>query len=306
MKLQTLLYPLKAFGQIFRLPKITHQQILQTKDIDNLRLKLKGQADHLKVIEKTIHSIDNKLSRLDDNLLKLKERDYKSHKEIVNTIENKPLLDAIYKKFEDRFRGSEKSIEDRLAFYTDLFKNMPSHLKKKSILDIGCGRGEFLAFAKKNNLKAIGIDVNQEMVRRSRKKGLTVYKDDALHYVSKQKTNSLSAITGFHIIEHLPFEELVSLIIECYRVISEGGILLLETPNPGNLVVGAKSFYLDPSHNKPIPAELLTFILDELGFQTSVIYRHPVNDIIEHKDKDVEKLMKLAYGPRDYVVVAKK
>lgn len=239
-------------------------------------------------------------------------------KSVVSNIKNAPHLvfkksnhgqgtfDNFYKLFEDKFRGSEEDIKTKMSEYKSLFETLPYDIKDRPVIDLGCGRGEFLSFAKDIGLNAVGIDMNQTMINRANSLGYKAYKSDALLYILKQKTNSLAAITGFHIVEHIPFKTLQELFNECYRTLSNNGFALFETPNPKNIIVGTSNFYLDPSHIKPIPPELLSFALESVGFKTKIIYKHPARDVIEHTDNEVLQIMKELYGPQDYAVLAKK
>lgn len=112
------------------------------------------------------------------------------------------------------------------------------------------------------------------MVKRAQEAGLTAIQSDALSYLRTQGTSSLAAITGFHIVEHIPFDALMAIFEESYRTIAHEGFVLFETPNPHNLAVGACNFYMDPSHIHPIPPELLAFALKTVGFDTEIIPLH--------------------------------
>ena len=162
------------------------------------------------------------------------------------------LLDPFYVSFEDRFRGSREEIKQRLAFYLPIFKEGLPGREKAPILDIGCGRGEWLELLRDADLDAEGIDLNQVMVEQCRERKLAVSEADALPHLMGLDENSLGAVTAFHLIEHLELGNLVNLINEIIRVLRPGGIVLFETPNPENLAVGACNFYADPTHRNPV------------------------------------------------------
>jgi O-antigen chain-terminating methyltransferase len=115
-------------------------------------------------------------------------------------------------------------------------------------------------------------------------------------------------VTAFHVIEHLPFETLVQLLDEIFRVLKPGGLIMLETPSPENLVVAACNFYSDPTHNRPVSAHTLKFILKERGFdQIGLQFLHPVEGSpFQTEDKSLESLHMWFYGPRDYAVIGSK
>lgn len=314
MKKRDLLYPIRIINQIKKLPELAHQIYKNTNDIEDNKKVLQPEVRRIGTkidnIDNLLHAFDNKIADM-KHVLSLQNDTGVSKSEGVNETVNKTIsdnhaLDQFYKLFEDKFRGSETAIKERLTEYKPLFDNLPNEVRKLPVIDLGCGRGEFLRLAKEIGLNAEGIDINYDMVKRAKRQGLNATRTDALRYLKRQKTSSIAAITGFHIVEHIPFSDLMQIFEECYRVIKPGGFALFETPNPMNLIVGASNFYMDPSHIRPIPPELLSFALGSVGFATEVIPSHPIKDKISHSDPEVEALMNLVYGPRDYAVYAKK
>ena len=176
------------------------------------------------------------------------------------------LLDPFYVSFEDRFRGSRDEIKQHLQFYLPFFKAAPPGQDRAMILDLGCGRGEWLELLRDTNLNAKGIDLNQIMVDQCREQGLAVTEADALAYLRRIEEDSLGAVTAFHLIEHLELGALVNIINEIMRVLRPGGLVLFETPNPENVAVGACNFYADPTHRNPIYPPTIQFIIEQRGF----------------------------------------
>ena len=244
-----------------------------------------------------------KLNALESEVAKLKKSLKISTKIVNNTVADNHTLDDFYKRFEDKFRGSENLILERLRDYDDLFTTIKN--PKLPIVDIGCGRGEFLGYAASHGLKAVGVDMNGAMVARAKELGYTAIENDAMSYLASQKTSSLAAIVGFHIVEHIPFESLMSIFQECYRTINPGGFVLFETPNPENLIVGACNFYYDPSHIRPLPPRLLAFMLETIGFKIEIKYLHESDQLNLYPERDRE-VFRYFYGPMDYAVIAQK
>jgi len=229
-----------------------------------------------------------------------------THKSQHPTFADNHSLDDFYLKFENKFRGDESTILKRLRVYLPYFKNRIDSLSVLPVLDIGSGRGEFLELLSLENIKVMGLDLNGEMVKRSKAKGHEIIENDAFSYLSSQKNTSFSAVCGFHIVEHIPFSDLMKIFNECFRVIKKGGIVIFETPNPENLTVGALNFNYDPSHLKPIPPQLLAFCLEYIGFTDIVILPlHPEKEI-NHDDPVVAEALTRIFGPRDFAVIAKK
>lgn len=222
------------------------------------------------------------------------------------------LLDQFYMELENNLRGSEKEVKDKQRTYISRFKKTGLNYRNTPVVDLGSGRGEFLAILNENNIRGIGVDLNESMVERSKAKGLETVNEDALEYLIKAKSNSLGAVCGFHLAEHIPFEQLLTLISEARRALAPGGFLLLETPNPESLFVGAFTFHYDPSHLKPLPPALLEFAAKFRGFEkTEIIRLQP--EVVEKELEDLaEKDPRLAqtyeriFGPRDYALVAYK
>jgi len=184
--------------------------------------------------------------------------------------EQKDMLDLMYIAFEDKFRGSKKVIKHRLEVYLPYIQQ----IKKDSyILDVGCGRGEWLELLKQNNITAKGLDLNSLMAVKAQALGLDAVNEDVISYLKKQPQNSIDAVTGFHIVEHLPFEVMITMLQEALRVVKSGGLVIFETPNPENILVGAHYFYNDPTHKNPLVPVTMEFILQYIGFSNVEIKR---------------------------------
>jgi len=184
------------------------------------------------------------------------------------------VSDDFYRALEDRFRGSRELIKSRQGVYLPLVEALANRVQKK-VLDVGCGRAEWLELLGERGVPAEGLDLNEDFVAEGKRAGLAVFSADAMQYLAQQPDQSYGLISAFHVVEHLGFENLLLFLREAYRVVDDGGAILLETPNPANLVVGACNFYLDPTHERPIPSILLSFAAEFSGFERVVIV--PVN-----------------------------
>ncbi len=183
-----------------------------------------------------------------------------------------PASKPFYRALEDRHRGSRALIKNRLRVYLPYIDAAvalcpaPPSLPAPYVLDAGCGRGEWLELLKDHHLPAVGVDTDADMLAACAGLGLAVHHADVLVYLQACPDHSLLALTGFHIAEHLPFAQLQDLFALAWRVLVPGGLLILETPNPENLLVGAANFYIDPTHQRPLPAQLLSFLAEHQGF----------------------------------------
>lgn len=190
------------------------------------------------------------------------------------------IHDALYRSFEDRFRGTPEEIKKRVAVYLPQIHAAWARTAHGPVLDVGCGRGEWLELLRDNEISASGLDLNRVMVARCRAAGLDVVAADAIAHLESLPAASLSAVTGFHIVEHLPFETLVALFDQARRVLRPGGMVIFETPNPENIMVGACTFYTDPTHRNPIPPHTLSYLAEARGFvDVETMRLHPDTDV---------------------------
>jgi len=214
------------------------------------------------------------------------------------------FLDALYFSLEDRFRGTREDIKERQRVYLPYVKEVLEKVGGGLVLDVGCGRGEWLELLKEEGIEALGIDINRLMVDQCQELGLNVIEGDAIDYLRGQKSNSFAVITGFHIVEHLPLKKMLALFDECLRVLKPGGMVIFETPNPENILVGACNFYTDPTHKKPIPPETLKFLVEERGFTDIKIIRlHKYSDYYS-VDTQNPVFNQFFYSEMDYAVLA--
>jgi len=182
-------------------------------------------------------------------------------------------FEEMYFAFEQCFRGSREDIRKRVAYYLPLLRDSVVGKLGAAVLDIGCGRGEWLELLRDENIGARGIDINEAMAKDCIERGLNVQVGDAIAHLRRLPDNALGALTGFHIIEHVPLDTLIELIEEAHRVVQPGGLVIFETPNPENVVVGACNFYIDPTHQRPLPPVLTQFLVEAGGFVDVTIHR---------------------------------
>jgi O-antigen chain-terminating methyltransferase len=146
------------------------------------------------------------------------------------------------------------------------------------------------------------------MLELCKSRNLDVIEADGLTYLKSQPDASLGAVIGFHLIEHLPFPILINLIEESVRVLKPGGLVLFETPNPQNVLVGTHNFYIDPSHLKPLPSALVKFMLEHCGLdQVDIINLHAYDESFKLSGSPVaERFNDYFYSSQDYAVIGYK
>jgi O-antigen chain-terminating methyltransferase len=170
-----------------------------------------------------------------------------------------PPLAFDYGKFAEKFRGPEEYVRAGQRIYLSDFSG------RRNVLDIGCGRGEFLEMIREAGVPARGIDLSEESVAMCRAKGLEAEVADLFVYLNDLPEASLDGIFCSQVVEHLPPERLPVMIELCASRLSRGGVIAIETPNPECLAIFATHFYLDPTHTRPVPAALLAFYMEEFG-----------------------------------------
>jgi O-antigen chain-terminating methyltransferase len=218
-------------------------------------------------------------------------------------------LDTFYLAFENECRGSEAEIREQLSVYLPYIEGCHALCEDKPLLDIGSGRGEWLALLRDTQVPALGVDISQVLADHCARQSLEVTVADALDYLREREDGSLGAITSFHVIEHLPFEALYTLVEQAHRVLVPGGVLIFETPNPENILVGSHTFYHDPTHRNPITPTLIDFLLRHLGFvDTSILRLHPYPEEAQVQGMDplTDRVNGAFCGPQDFAVVAAK
>ena len=212
---------------------------------------------------------------------------------------------TFYRAFEDRYRGSRDTIKARLRAYAPFTDPLRGLAARPAALDLGCGRGEWLELLGEQGFDAHGVDLDDGMLAACIERGLAARREDALAALRAQPDDSLALVSAFHLVEHLPFDLVRNLVAEALRALQPGGILIMETPNPENLTVGATSFYLDPSHLHPIPPGLLGFTADHAGYARARIVRLQEDPAL-HGDAPVGLITVLEGVSPDFAVVAQK
>lgn len=270
------------------------QQWMQIESqVRNLKLNLLDQERRLKLL------LEEARKRLPEPI---------SQAQIESMVsEEDHMLDAFYVAFEDQFRGTREDIKNRVSVYLTTVREAGAGTPEAPILDLGCGRGEWLELLKEQGLLARGLDLNRVMVAQCVETGLSVQEAEAIAYLRSLPAKSLGAVTGFHIIEHIPFRRLIDLFDEALRVLKPGGVIIFETPNPENLVVGACNFYYDPTHLNPLPPSTVRFVSEVRGFvRPEVKFLHPVpGEELGHFDLPTP-IYNRFFGCQDYAIIAYK
>jgi O-antigen chain-terminating methyltransferase len=206
-----------------------------------------------------------------------------------------------YLRFSERFRGSEDHIKQSAGFYIERF------LGCSNVLDLGCGRGEFLKAAKAAGIAARGVELSAELAALCSAQGLEVEHADLFPYLESLAPASLGGILCAHVIEHLPPARVPELIRLAAEKLVANGLLMFETPNPECLAIFASHFYIDPTHVRPAPASLMVFYLEEAGFGRIEVHpRSPAVDSMPSLAELPENFRNAFFGGLDYAVMARR
>ncbi|MFH5255736.1 methyltransferase domain-containing protein [Burkholderia semiarida] len=216
------------------------------------------------------------------------------------------LVDSFYRAFEDQHRGSRELIKSRLAKYRPFIAPLATLYPGGKAFDLGCGRGEWLELMRESGFAAIGVDLDGDMLEACRERGLSVFQGDAIEYLAALDANSHALVSAFHVVEHVSFEQVRRIVSEALRVLKPGGLLILETPNPENIVVAGCNFYLDPSHVRPIPSELLSFVGEYAGFARVKRIRLQESPALQEEGARAHLMDVLGGVSPDYAIVAQK
>jgi 2-polyprenyl-3-methyl-5-hydroxy-6-metoxy-1,4-benzoquinol methylase len=219
-------------------------------------------------------------------------------------------MDSFFAALGDKFRGSPELIKDRLRVY-------PPRIRAAALtgpaLDLGCGRGEWLELMREAEIESIGVEQNQMLAAACRANNLHVIEADFVAFLEQSTPEHWRIVTGFHVIEHLGWPAWYDCLRHIHRALRPGGMVILETPNPANLLTATNFFYLDPTHRHPLPDSLLAFAAKSVGFASVEIL--PLHPLIAHAagiDAGLEAefgesaIVRAMTGPQDYALIARK
>lgn len=249
--------------------------------------------------------------------IKLTETPAEDDRQITSThTRNSPYTTSpidtkdFYFELQGRFQSSEPADMSRLEMYCSAIGNLDPKVPVAPWLDIGCGRGTWLRLARDGGNEAIGIDSNPAAIQHCGEAGFSVTESDALEFLRSQEDQSFAVITAFHVLEHCPFEYCLNLIYQVARTLKPGGVFLVETPHPGNLLMAAEQFWIDPTHQRPIPIPLMEFLFDYCSL--GVVHCFEINPRAESEHlpfRELElasRLDLLLYGPQDYAMMGRR
>jgi SAM-dependent methyltransferase len=269
--------------------------------------KLAALYDDVSALMKTFALLRDKLDRLLAALESKQPPTAAAVRELTG-----PLEDARYGGFEVRYRGDERTIRAQQARYAPYFET------GGRVLDLGCGRGEFLALLREKGIEAFGIDGNGQMAAACRDKGLACVQGDLLDKLAEVEDGSLGGVFSSQVVEHLSPAYLTRLLGLAYAKLKPGGTIILETVNPTSVFALVQVFFLDLSHQKPLHPQALKYLAESAGFvETEILASEPLeaerlqalpgaDEKTSILNRDIDKLNDLLYAPANYAVLGRK
>lgn len=210
-----------------------------------------------------------------------------------------------YRTFEEKHYAPRSIITQLRQQYLPFVRPLARLYPGANTYDMGCGRGEWLELMLNAGMKPFGIDLDEGMLQGCRELHLPAQQGNALPYLSTLPDNSQAVISAFHVVEHIAFNDLRMAVSEALRVLRPGGLLIMETPNPENIVVATNNFYLDPTHIRPIPPKLLAFLTEFSGFaRTKVLRLQESKQLSSQESISLNDV--LGGASPDYAVIAQK
>ena len=217
--------------------------------------------------------------------------------------------DALYISLEDHFRGDKETVHQRQLQYLPYISDIVSD--EFPLIDLGCGRGEWLQVLKENHITARGIDSNTACVAECTENKLSASLGELLDTLTHLPDASCGSITMFQVLEHLPFDVVVNVLREARRVLVPGGVFIGEVPNSETLRVGASTFWIDPTHQRPLFPAVLAFLASSVGF-AGVTGKYssplaPTPDLTGLPDNVTKTILDLHHainGPGDFALIA--
>ena len=251
---------------------LREERRLLRQDIETVQRDLRRDVESVKVdLVQEISRLRELIvvaARRTDALVAALDQKVESTAVRIRDLTNPPAgepSDVLYRRIEDALRGGETEVREDVAPYVRLAADHPP------VLDVGCGRGEFLAACREQKVDARGVDVNERSVADLRQRGLEAALGAVPSCFEGLADGSLGSILAVHVVEHLPHEALFALFREARRVLRPGGLLMIETPNAESIAMAASDFWRDPTHIAPRHPAALTVLAREHGFEIAEI-----------------------------------
>ncbi|MBN1475409.1 class I SAM-dependent methyltransferase, partial [Candidatus Sumerlaeota bacterium] len=302
---------------------LSAQQVAIIVEIDRLagevhalaQRQSKHSADVLRLLDAWLGEHHERLQTLVARI----ERQERNTDRVSGSLDEEVAMIERFTPFFDQGRGAEEAVREQQRMYVEEFAG------KSAVIDLGCGRGEFLELLRDAGIAAEGVDRDETLVAACRERGLTVHRADLLDWLTGQPDASRDGIFCAQVVEHLPLPTVDRLVAHAARVLRPDGRLILETLNPTNLNIFMGPYWADPGHRQAIHPWVLTVICQTRGFMENrvVLSAPPPEDFriqravldgvppeirpaLEHLDAMLSKVNDSLYGPGHFAVIARR
>lgn len=291
-------------------------------DLENLSINVHNNNSIIESLKSDAELAKTKISGLKREIKNIPAVSYSAEEKKNEALDGREMLKDIgserssdyeeidYFDFENHFRGSIESIKKSQRMYLKYFAG------KSHVIDIGCGRGEFLSLLKENGIEAEGADIYEPYVDYCQMNGLKAVCCDGAEYLAS--VEKADGIFVGQVVEHLEPYQIIRLCNTAYEKLTEGGCIVIETPNPTSLAIYTNAFYIDPSHVKPVHPLTMKYYLEKAGFKNiEIVYTEssrPDQRIPELKCESAEnagefnaamkKVSDIIFGSQDYAIIA--
>jgi SAM-dependent methyltransferase len=264
-----LLEHLRESARLFTLlDRSMSEVVARVMTLQNQVETLNGQNQQL---HEEIASLHRKHQQLNDTLTAYRLRWKRLHQFDVNGDAAHPLPLIDYFLFENQFRGPREEVRRRQSVYVPYFKD------QGPVLDIGCGRGEFVELLTAEQIPVTGIDANPDMADFCQELGLPVVRDEAMPYLGRQDDHSLGGIFLGRVVEQMSPDAFVQLLSLCWAKLRKGGVLVVQAINP-LCPRACEDFFVDPTRVRPVHPDLLRFLFESQRLTIlESIYTSPVD-----------------------------
>ncbi len=297
---------------------VFNKLIQAVRELDNRQFRqnqlVLQAADQLRELQVSRDQFQDELKSIKEKLRELADLMARTNQVLSQAVRSGTfpsvglLSETEYHRFEDLFRGPETTIREYQLQYLDLLP-----LDRGAILDIGCGRGEFLEACRKKGLQSLGIDTNKSMVDHCREKGLDVTLSDAVSYLAGTDL-AFGGVVALQVMEHWDANYLGLFLDLLNRKLNPGGVFIMETINLRSVLASCDNFYRDPTHRTKLHPDTASFLLQRFGYSTEIRWLSPVSPSYRlepvpesgEMKRNFEKLDQFLYGFQDYALVARK
>jgi O-antigen chain-terminating methyltransferase len=293
----------------------------QTQQVESLRTELRSQRNELQTLIAQFKQVTSEQRAKERDIRRLvqavEQGGLQPPGSVVTPVppmfrsEIKREAEFDYFVFEEHYRGNEAVIRQRQQTYVEYFRGM------ESVVDIGCGRGEFLELLRDNGISARGVELGTDQYLLCKEKGLDVVQQDLFSFLESTADESLGGVFSAQVLEHMTASDQLRYVALAYQKTKPGSPVIFETINPECVYALVRNFFLDPTHVRPIHPETLRFAMESTKFRNVELrFSSAATDQqippLTFKDSSagvqefnaaIQRLNRLLYGYQDFAAI---